>query len=151
MKPPSRWTDPHCFGNGRPIWTNLLPTETMFGHVCRKFRGKKLLTSVDDKTLVLLHVGLSLFPVICLKSVSQRDTAVSSQKRAKSVLDTDNPYHVACLAMHATKKELQAEHQTNLDTNCEALWVRQQEHSIYAASIGLTVKTKLVLVPSGMH
>ena len=31
------------------------------------------------------------------KSVSQRDTAVSSQKRPKSVLDTDNPYQVACL------------------------------------------------------
>ena len=55
----------------------------------------------------------------------------------------------------ATKKELQAEHQTNLDTNCEALWAalsyRQQEHFISAASIGLTVKTKLVAVPSGMH
>ena len=37
------------------------------------------------------------FLVICLKSVSQRDTAVSSQKRQKSVLDTDNPYQVACL------------------------------------------------------
>ena len=38
-----------------------------------------------------------LFSVICLKSVLQRDTAVSSQKRQKSVLDTDNPYQVACL------------------------------------------------------
>ena len=36
-------------------------------------------------------------PVSCLKSVSQRDTAVSSQKQPKSVLDTDDPYHVACL------------------------------------------------------
>ena len=27
------------------------------------------------------------------------DTAVSSQKRQKSVLDTDNPYQVACLHM----------------------------------------------------
>ena len=42
--------------------------------------------------------ALQCFPVSCLKSVSQRDTAVSSQKRPKSVLDTDNPYHVACLA-----------------------------------------------------
>ena len=32
--------------------------------------------------------ALQFFPVSCLKSVSQRDTAVSSQKRAKSVLDT---------------------------------------------------------------
>ena len=38
-------------------------------------------------------------PISCLKSVSQRDTAVSSQKRPKSVLDTDDPYHVACLCM----------------------------------------------------
>ena len=37
------------------------------------------------------------FSVICLKSVSLRDTAVSSQKLQKSVLDTDNPYQVACL------------------------------------------------------
>ena len=39
-------------------------------------------------------------PISCLKSVSQRDTAVSSQKRPKSVLDTDDPYHVACLILH---------------------------------------------------
>ena len=38
-------------------------------------------------------------PISCLKSVSQRDTAVSSQKRPKSVLDTDDPYHVACLVL----------------------------------------------------
>ena len=43
------------------------------------------------------HIHNSPPPVICLKSVSQRDTAVSSQKRPKSVLDTDNPYQVACL------------------------------------------------------
>ena len=52
---------------------------------------------VDDKTFVLLHTGLTIFPVSCLKSVSQRDTAISSQKKPKSVLDTDDPYHVACL------------------------------------------------------
>ena len=56
----------------------------------------------------------------------------------------------------ATKKELQAEHHTNLDTNCEALWVSiklQAARKLYisAASIPLTVKTKLVVVPSGMH
>ena len=39
----------------------------------------------------------------CLKSVSQRDTAVSSQKRPKSVLDTDDPYHVACLVLENQK------------------------------------------------
>ena len=44
-----------------------------------------------------LHIFINCFSVICLKSVSQRDTAVSSQKRSKSVLDTDNPYRVACL------------------------------------------------------
>ena len=38
-------------------------------------------------------------PVFCSKSVSQGDTAVSSEKRPKSVLDTDNPYQVACLIM----------------------------------------------------
>ena len=36
-------------------------------------------------------------PISCLKSVSQRHMAVSSKKRPKSVLDTDDPYHVACL------------------------------------------------------
>ena len=51
----------------------------------------------DDKTFVLLHTGHTIFPVSCLKSVSQRDTAVSSQKRPTSVLDTDDSYHVACL------------------------------------------------------
>ena len=29
------------------------------------------------------------------------DTAVSSQKRPKSVLDTDNPYQVACLPLQS--------------------------------------------------
>ena len=43
------------------------------------------------------HIHKLFFSVICLKSVSHRDTAVSSQKRPKSVLDTDNPYQVACL------------------------------------------------------
>ena len=33
---------------------------------------------------------INCFSVFCLKSVS-------SQKRPKSVLDTDNPYQVACL------------------------------------------------------
>ena len=54
---------------------------------------------VDDKTVLLPlhHLFIICFSVICLKSVSQPDTAVSYQKRPKSVLDTDNPYQVACL------------------------------------------------------
>ena len=39
-----------------------------------------------------IRIFINCFSVICLKSVSQHDTAVSSQKRPKSVLDTDNPY-----------------------------------------------------------
>ena len=51
-----------------------------------------------DKTVWFRYtLFINCFSVICLKSVSQRDTAVSSQKRPKSVLDTDNPYQVACL------------------------------------------------------
>ena len=74
--------------------TSLLPTP--FGPACWKFSGKT--SCVDDKTFVLLYIGVQLFLVICLKSVSQRwDTAVSPQKRPKFVFDTDNPYHVACL------------------------------------------------------
>ena len=57
--------------------------------VLRKFSGKA--SCVDNKTFVSLFI--IFFSVICFKSVSQRDTAVSSQKRPKSVLDTDNPYH----------------------------------------------------------
>ena len=47
---------------------------------------------------------MNCFSVICLKSVSQRDTAVSSQKRPKSVLDTDNPYQVACLLVECVQE-----------------------------------------------
>ena len=47
-------------------------------------------------------MAFTILPVSCLKSVSQRDTAVSSQKRPKSVLDTDDPYHVACLQPQPT-------------------------------------------------
>ena len=75
---------------------SLLPIKTPIDHICRKFSRRKC-SCVDDKTFVLLHTGLTIFPVSCPKSVSQRDTAVSSQKRPKSVLDTDDPYHVACL------------------------------------------------------
>ena len=50
---------------------------------------------VNDKIVLFRYTYC--FSVIYLKSVSQRDTAVSSQKRPKSVLDTDNPYRVACL------------------------------------------------------
>ena len=47
---------------------------------------------VDDKTVLFRYTLFrNCFSVICLKSVS-RDTAVSSQKRPKSVFDTDNPY-----------------------------------------------------------
>ena len=56
---------------------------------------------VDNKTVLFCYtLFINCFPVICVKSVSQRDTAVSSHKRSKSVLDrppTDNPYQVACL------------------------------------------------------
>ena len=57
---------------------------------------------VVSMTKLATH-GLTIFPVSCLKSVSQRDTAVSSQKRPKSVLDTDDPYHVACLIIAEEK------------------------------------------------
>ena len=61
---------------------------------------------VDDKNcFVSLHIFINCFSVICLKSVSQSDTAVSSQKRPKSVLDTDNPYQVACLQIWNWKPE----------------------------------------------
>ena len=53
---------------------------------------------VDNKTVLFCYtLFINCFSVICVKSVSQRNTAVSSQKRSKSVLDTDNPYQVACL------------------------------------------------------
>ena len=52
---------------------------------------------VEDQTVLFRYTLINCFSVICLKSVSQRDTAVSSQKRPKSVMDTDNPYQVACL------------------------------------------------------
>ena len=52
---------------------------------------------VDDKTVLFRYTFINCFSVICLKSVSQHDTAVSSQKRPKSILNTDNPYQVACL------------------------------------------------------
>ena len=57
---------------------------------------------VVDKTVVSLHILNNLFLSDLLKSVSLRDTAVSSQKRQKSVLDTDNPYQVACLFIVVT-------------------------------------------------
>ena len=40
-------------------------------------------TCVDDKTVLFRYTFKNRFSVICLKSVSQRDTAVSSQKKAK--------------------------------------------------------------------
>ena len=39
-------------------------------------------------------------PYILLKSVSKWSTAVSLKKTPKSVSDTGNLYHVACLKMH---------------------------------------------------
>ena len=77
----------------RPVYYRLKRRSIIF---VRKFSRRKC-SCVDDKTFVLLRTGLTIFPVSCPKSVSQRDTAVSSQKRPKSVLDTDDPYHVACL------------------------------------------------------
>ena len=77
----------------RPVYFRLKRRSIIF---VGKFSRRKC-SCVDDKTFVLLHTGLTIFPVSCLKSVSQRDTAVSSQKKPKSVLDTDDPYHVACL------------------------------------------------------
>ena len=77
----------------RPVCYRLKRRSIIF---VRKFSRRKC-SCVDDKTFVLLRTGLTIFPVSCPKSVSQRDTAVSSQKRPKSVLDTDDPYHVACL------------------------------------------------------
>ena len=52
---------------------------------------------IDDKTVLFCYtLFINCFSVICLKSVSQRETAVSSQKRPQSAMDTDNPYQVAC-------------------------------------------------------
>ena len=73
--------------------------------VCKKSRHCVIkIDSQLQRTIKLfcfaIHIH-KLFSVICLKSVSQRDTPVSSQKRPKSVLDTDNPYQVACLNMPA--------------------------------------------------
>ena len=58
--------------------------------------AEKLVVSTIKLFCFATHIH-KLFFGICLKSVSQRDTGVSSQKRPKSVLDTDNPYQVACL------------------------------------------------------
>ena len=79
----------------RPVYYRLKCRSIIF---VGKFSWRKC-SCVDDKTFVLLHTGLTIFPVSCVKSISQRDTTVSSQKRPKSVLDTDDPYHVACLQM----------------------------------------------------
>ena len=69
----------------------------------RKFSGKA--SCVDDNNcFVSLYIFINCFSVICLKSVSQRDTAVSPQKRPESVLDTDIPYQVACLNSHSDRQ-----------------------------------------------
>ena len=47
--------------------------------------------------LLFHYTYKKIFSVICLKSVSQLDMAVSSQKRPKSVSDTDYLFLVACL------------------------------------------------------
>ena len=63
-----------------------------FGYLAEKA------SCVVNKTVLFRYtLFINCFSVICLKSVSQRDTPVSSQKRPKSVLDTDNPYQLACL------------------------------------------------------
>ena len=59
--------------------------------------GLNVKTAAHKNVRFAKHRPYNFPPVSCLKSVSQRDTAVSSQKRPKSVLDTDDPYHVACL------------------------------------------------------
>ena len=72
---------------------------TFFGNLAEKA------SCVDDKTVLFRYTKfMNCFSVICLKSVSQRDTAVSSPKRPKSVLDTDNPYQVACLMFSGFQK-----------------------------------------------
>ena len=62
------------------------PRETKSPVFFRQFSGKA--SCVDDKTVLFRYTYMPLFincfSVICLKSVSQRDTAVSSQKRPKS-------------------------------------------------------------------
>ena len=59
--------------------------------------GENVVVSMTKLSFCYTLQDLHFPPISCLKSVSQRDTAVSSQKRPKSVLDTDDPYHVACL------------------------------------------------------
>ena len=89
----------------RPDGLNCTVLEKVFRPVyyrlkCRlsgNLAGENIVVSMTKLSLCYTYTGLTIFPVSCLKSVSQRDTAVSSQKRPKSVLDTDDPYHVACL------------------------------------------------------
>ena len=59
--------------------------------------GENVVVSMTKLSFCYTLQDLQFPPISCLKSVSQRDTAVSSQKRPKSVSDTDDPYHVACL------------------------------------------------------
>ena len=100
-KPPSpiKYDGAHCFGK-RYLDQSIYITDENAdrSYLSGKLAGENVEFCVDDKTFVLLHRPYKFcFPVSCLKSVSQRDTTVSSQKRPKSVLDTDDPYHVACL------------------------------------------------------
>ena len=73
------------------ILVNNVPRETKLISCFPKILRKKLVS------MIKLLFRYTCSSVICLKSVSLRDTAVSSQKRQKSILDTDNPYQVACL------------------------------------------------------
>ena len=61
--------------------------------------GENVVVSMTKLSFCYVQ-ALQVFPVSCLKSVSQCDKVVSSQKRATPVLDTDDPYHVACLSLH---------------------------------------------------
>ena len=91
----------------RPDGLNCTVLEKVFRPVyyrlkCRlsgNLAGENIVVSMTKLSFCYTYTGLTISPVSCLKSVSQRDTAVSSQKRPTSVLDTDDPYHVACLPL----------------------------------------------------
>ena len=87
---PTQWT----YASTRSIVLHGGRNLPFFGNLVEKA------SCVDNKTVLFCYtLFINCFSVICVKSVSQRDTAVSSQNRSKSVLDTDNPYQVACLTV----------------------------------------------------
>ena len=65
-----------------------VPAKTQFGHIRLKFSEQIYTHKTDTQISTIIH----------LKSLSQRSMAIlTSQKRFKSVSDTDKPYHVPFL------------------------------------------------------